>query len=97
MSAEKPTPAERIAAAQAKRAALQAVEAEAHAEQQATDLEALADLEATHGYERVFSVVLGGWTPGKGAATMVIARVPRVPVGQGAPRRHARPRSGHPG
>ena len=68
--------ADRIAAAQARRDAQRAAEAEAHAEQLANDLEALADLEAEHGYDRVLRVDLRGWKPGPGAATMVVARIP---------------------
>lgn len=69
-------PADRIAAAQARREAMKAAEAEAHAEQLATDLEALADLEAEHGFDRVIRVDLRGWKPGSGATTMVVARIP---------------------
>lgn len=68
------TAAERIAAAQARREALKVAEAEAHAEQQATDLEALVELEAVHGYSRIVRVDLAGWKPG--AASMVVARIP---------------------
>lgn len=67
---------DRIAAAQARREALKAAEAEAHAEQLATDLEALADLEAAHGFDRVLRVDLRGWKAGSGATTMVVARIP---------------------
>lgn len=70
------TAAERMAAALARREALRAAEAEAYAEQQAADVEALVELEATHGFERVLRVDLGAWSPGKGAATMIVARVP---------------------
>lgn len=71
-----PTPAERIAAAHAKRAALQAQEKALFDEQQAADLEALVDLEAEHGFDRVLRVDLTGWKPGTGAATMAVVRVP---------------------
>ncbi len=70
------TPQERIAIAQSKREALRTLEANAHAEQQATDIEALVELEAEHGYDRVLRVDLVGWKPEAGASTMVIARVP---------------------
>lgn len=70
------TPEERIAAAQARRDALKAAEAAAFAEQQATDLEALVELEAEHGFERIVRVDLTGWKSGSGAATMVVGRVP---------------------
>lgn len=71
------TAAERIAAAQARRDEMQAIEAEAHAEQLAADMEALADLEAAHGFNRVKSIPIGGvWQSGTGATTMVIVRVP---------------------
>lgn len=68
--------AEKRAEIQAKRDALRAKEAEAHEEQELVDLEILADLEAEHGYERVKRIDIGGWKPGCGAATMVIARIP---------------------
>jgi hypothetical protein len=71
-----PTAAERIAAAQAKREAIKASEADAFVEQQATDLEALVELEDEHGFDRVVRIDLTGWRPGVGAATMVVARVP---------------------
>lgn len=70
------TPAERIKAAEAKREALRAAHAEAHAEQQAIDFEALVALEEEHGFERVLRVDIGGWKSGVGAATMVVARIP---------------------
>lgn len=70
------TPAERIAAALEKREKLKAAEAEAFAEQQAADIEALVELEAEHGFERILRIDLNGWKPGMGAATMVVARVP---------------------
>lgn len=76
MSADKPTAAERIAAALAKREALKTAEAEAFAEQQATDLEALFELETEHGFDRVVRIDLNGWKPGAGAATMVVVVVP---------------------
>jgi hypothetical protein len=76
VSAEKPTPADRIAAALAKREALKAQEAEAFAEQQAADIEALVELEEEHGFDRVLRIDIGGWKPASGAATMVAARVP---------------------
>lgn len=72
----KVTPAERVAAANERRAALKALEAEAHAEQQASDIERLVDLEEKHGFDRVLRIDLGGWKPGAGAATMLVARVP---------------------
>jgi hypothetical protein len=72
------TPAERIAAAQAKRAALQAQTEEAYQEQLASDLEALADIEAEHGFDRVARVNLGGWVPDVGLPTLVAVRVPRA-------------------
>ncbi len=68
--------ADRIAAAQARRATQKAAEAEAHADQLADDLEALADLEGEHGYDRVLRIDLRGWKPGAGSATMVVARIP---------------------
>jgi hypothetical protein len=71
-----PTAAERIAAVQAKRAALQATEKAAFDEQQATDLEALVALEEEHGFDRVLRVDVGGWKPGTGATTLMAARIP---------------------
>ena len=68
--------ADRIAAAQARRDALKAAEAEMFAEKFATDLEALAELEAEHGEARVLRIDIGGWKPGAGAATMIVGRVP---------------------
>ncbi len=68
--------ADRIAAAYARRQTLKDSEAKAFEEQQASDIEALVTLEEEHGFERVLRIDLKGWTPGKGAATMVIARVP---------------------
>jgi hypothetical protein len=70
------TAAERKAAVEEKRAAMRAELEEARAEQEATDLEALVDLEAEHGFDRILRVNLRGWKKGVGAATMVIARVP---------------------
>ena len=69
-------PAERIAAAMAKRESIKASEALAFAEQQATDIEALVDLEGEHGFERIIRIDIDGWKPGVGAATMVVIRVP---------------------
>ena len=77
MSAEQPTAAERIAAALAKREQLKTSEADARAEQYAVDLEALVDLEGEHGFDRIVRVDVGVWQPGKGAATMVVAKAPR--------------------
>ncbi|MBP9863389.1 MAG: hypothetical protein KBD62_35920 [Kofleriaceae bacterium] len=71
-----PTAAERIAAVNERRERLKKEEAAAFAEQQANDLEALADLEATHGFDRVVRIDLNGWKPASGAATMIVVRVP---------------------
>lgn len=76
MSADKPTAAERIAAAMEKRERLKAEEAAAFAEQQANDIEQLVELEAEHGFDRVYRIDLNGWKPGSGAATMVVVRIP---------------------
>lgn len=78
MSETPKTPAERIAAANAKREALKAAEAAAHAEQQATDIEALVELEEKHGFERVLRIDIGGWKSGEGAATLVVVRIPKT-------------------
>lgn len=72
----KPTPEERIKAAQERRDAQASVEKAAHTEQFADDMEAIADLEAEHGYGRIRCIHLDGWKPGHGAATLVAARVP---------------------
>lgn len=74
--ADKSTAAARIAAALARRAKLQAVEADAFAEQQANDIERMVELEEEHGFERVQRLDIGGWKPGVGAATMVVVRIP---------------------
>ena len=63
-------------AARAKREALKAMEADAFAEQQATDFERLVELEEEHGFERVKRLDVGCWKPGVGAATMVIVKIP---------------------
>lgn len=68
--------AERKAALLAKREEQRLVEAAAHADQELTDLEALVDLEAVHGFDRVLRIDLKGWKPGAGAATLVAIRVP---------------------
>lgn len=70
------TAQERIAAAQKRRADLAKLEAEKKLDQQATDLEAIADLEAEHGNDRVIRIELGAWKPGIGAPTSVAVRVP---------------------
>lgn len=67
---------ERIDAAQKRRQDRLAKEAEAKLEQQAADLEAIADLEEEFGHERVIRIELGAWTPGMGAPTSVAVRVP---------------------
>lgn len=78
MSDEKKlTPAERIAAVNEKRERLKKTEADAKSEQQATDLEALCELEEEHGFERVLRVDIGGWKPGEGAATLAVVRIPK--------------------
>lgn len=66
----------RIAAAQAKRKAIADSEKLPYLEQRAADMETLAELEAEHGSDRVLRIDLKGWTPGKGAATMVVVRLP---------------------
>lgn len=70
------TPQERIAAALAKREAQKQAEAAAFAEQQATDIEALVELEAEHGFDRILRIDIKGWRPGSGAATLVAAKIP---------------------
>jgi hypothetical protein len=51
-------------------------EAKAHALQEIVDLEAIAELEAEHGFDRVLPVKLIGWKPGADAATHIAVRVP---------------------
>jgi hypothetical protein len=68
---------EKIAEIQARRAAKRDAEKGAYLAQQVLDLEALAALEDEHGFERVFSTVIGGWKPGEGSATLVVARLPK--------------------
>jgi hypothetical protein len=70
------TPEERIAAAKARRQAQADAEALAKSEQMAADLEAVADAEAEHGYDRIIRIDLTGWRPGMGAPTCVAVRVP---------------------
>jgi len=69
---------EKIAAQQARRDANKIAWALAHAEQLALDMERLASLEEEHGFERVQRFDVPAWNPGEGAATMVIARIPRA-------------------
>ena len=69
---------EKIAAQQARRDANKDAFELAHAEQQFADLERLASLEEEHGFERVQRFDVPAWNPGEGAATMVLARVPRA-------------------
>jgi hypothetical protein len=45
-------------------------EAKAHALQEIVDLEAIAELEAEHGFDRVLPVKLIGWKPGADAAAL---------------------------
>lgn len=70
------TAQERIAAVQARRARQAEGEANARLEQEATDLEAIADLEATHGNDRVIAITIGTWKPGVGAPARIAVRVP---------------------
>jgi hypothetical protein len=47
-------------------------------EQYADDMEAQAELEVQHGEARVVAFPLDCWTPGRGAATMLIAVLPET-------------------
>jgi hypothetical protein len=60
----------------AKRDEQRKTEAKAHAQQDIIDREAIADLEAEHGFDRVLPIALLGWKPNAGAATIVAVRVP---------------------
>lgn len=66
----------RIAKAQERRKAIADAEKLPRLEQQAADLEAIADLEDSHGSERILRVDLRGWVPNRGAATLVAALLP---------------------
>lgn len=70
------TAQERIEAAQKRRSELARVEAEKKLDQEATDLEAIADLEAEHGNDRVIRIAISAWKPGVGAPTSIAVRVP---------------------
>lgn len=70
------TAQERIDAAQAKRKALADKELDAKIEQLATDLEAICELEAEHGHDRVIRINLSSWVPGMAAPTCLAVRVP---------------------
>lgn len=70
------SPEERLAAVDARRAANRAAHAAAHADQQAADMERVADLEEAEGFDRILRINLNGWKAGVGAATLVAARVP---------------------
>lgn len=67
---------ERIAAAQKRREEIKEAEGKLKLEQLAVDLEAIAELEAEHGHERVIRIELGGWKPGLGAPTCIGVLVP---------------------
>ena len=67
---------ERRDAIAAKREGQRKTESQAHALQELTDLEAIVELEAGHGYDRVLPVKLNGWKPDEGAATHIAVRVP---------------------
>lgn len=69
----------RIAASAARRKAKADAEKLPRLEQEAADLERVAELEEEHGSERVLVVRLPhGWTPGRGAATLVAALLPET-------------------
>lgn len=71
------TAQERIDAINMRRSALAKAEKEARQEQEATDLEAIADLEDLYGHERVIRISLGPWKPGMGPASIAV----KVPLG----------------
>lgn len=70
------TAQERIDAINMRRSALAKSEKEARQEQEATDLEAIADLEDLYGHERVIRISLGPWKPGMGAPASVAVKIP---------------------
>ena len=75
---DKPTAQERIDAARKRSADTASAQADAFLEQLATDLEAKADLEATHGFDRVRAISIQGvWKPGAGAPTLVCVVIPK--------------------
>jgi nitrate/nitrite-specific signal transduction histidine kinase len=69
---------DRIAAAEAARKHNAKSEASAKLEQRANDLEALVKLETAHGSERILQVDMIGWVPNRGAATMVVVKLPET-------------------
>lgn len=72
-----PTAQERIAAAQKKRDEQRAKERVERDEQEAIDLEAIADLEAEHGEARIVAISIANvWKPGAGAPVRIAALVP---------------------
>lgn len=71
-----PTALERIATAQKRRAANAEREAGLRAEQEALDVEAIADVEARLGFDRVRAIRLSTWRPGMGAPVLVAVRIP---------------------
>lgn len=73
---EPKTAQERIDAAKARRMKTSEAEGEAKLEQEATDLEAIADLEAEHGFDRIIRIGLNAWKPGMGAPASIAVRVP---------------------
>jgi len=68
--------AERIAAANKRREEQAKIEAKAREEQEAVDLESIADLECEHGFDRIIRIKIGTWKPGIGAPTSIAVRVP---------------------
>jgi len=82
MSEKKETPEQilerRIAAAKKKREMTAEAERLPKLEQQATDMEIVADLEAEHGTERVIVIPLSGWVASRGMVTMVAALLPEA-------------------
>lgn len=70
------TAQERIDAINMRRSALAKAEKEARQEQEATDLEAIADLEDLYGHERVIRINLGPWKPGMGAPASIAVKIP---------------------
>lgn len=67
---------ERIDAIQKRREAKAKSEAEAKLAQEATDLEAIADLEDQFGFDRVVRINITSWAPGFGAPTSIAVRLP---------------------
>ena len=49
---------------------------DARTEQEANDMERVAELEEEHGFGRIRTIPFDGWEAGRGAATLVAVRIP---------------------